>query len=150
MGVPAKYGFMVFAFVVCFAVFIYFFDPSFFFPKQCTFSGSILECVEYSMDNATLELTLRNQAGKDMMIQDIMIKSEVLVTGSCSLQDSDMNVRLDRGKKHRFIINRSADNSSCAFTESAEEKNRYDVRLMHAKIDGGNLLFKPLEGRIVV
>ena len=161
MGLPAKYGFMVFAFIVCFAIFIHFFNPSFFFPKQCTFSGSLVECIDYSMENATLELTLKNPGGSDLFIYDIVVTSTALANsrneteaGSCSLKDSDMGltdlgVRIDGGKRHSFVLNTSTDGSKCAYSESARGKNRYDLSVKYAIVRSPPLP-KTFEGRLVV
>ena len=157
----AKYGFMAVAFLICVAIFFYFFNPVFFFPKHCTFSGSILDCVDYSMENATLELTLRNQGGSDLLIHDIVATSTALANsrneieaGSCSLKDSDMGltdtgVRIDRGKRHSFVLNTSTDGSKCAYSESAKGKNRYDLRVKYAIVRVSPLP-KTFEGRLVV
>ena len=157
----AKYGFMAVAFMICVAIFFYFFNPVFFFPKQCTFFGSVIECVEYSMENATLELTLKNPGGSDLLIHDIVVTSTALANsrneteaGSCSLKDSDMGltdlgVRIDGGKRHSFVLNTSTDGSKCAYSKSAKEKNRYDLSVKYAIVRSSPLP-KIFEGRLVV
>ena len=113
------------------------------------------------MENATLELTLRNQGGSDLFIYDIVVTSKALVNsrneteaGSCSLKDSDMGltdlgVRIDRGKRHSFVLNTSTDGSKCAYSKSAKEKNRYDLSVKYA-IVRVSTLYKTFEGRLVV
>ena len=161
MGILLKYGGASVVALVFFGVFLYFFNPAFFFPKHCTFSGSILDCVEYSMENATLELTLRNQGGSDLFIYDIVATSTTLANsrneteaGSCSLKDSDMGltdlgVRIDRGKRHSFVLNTSTDGSKCAYSELAKGKNRYDLKVKYAIVRPSTLR-KTFEGRLVV
>ena len=161
MGILLKYGGASVAALVFFGVFLYFFNPAFFFPKHCSFSGSLLECVDYSMENATLELALKNPGGSDLVIHDLVVTSTALANsrneteaGSCSLKDSDrdltdLGVRIDGGKRHSFVINTSTDGSKCAYSESAKEKNRYDLEVKYAIVRSSPLP-KTFEGRLVV
>ena len=137
-------------FIIFFGLFWYFdlLNPSNFFPDQCVFSGNAIKCVNHSMDEGRIKLLLMNQAG-DIVIQDIVATSEVLITGACSISDSERDVRLNRGKKRFFILNKSADGSTCAYNGSVDRKSRYDVKINYNKV-GVSPVNRVIEGKIII
>ena len=139
------------AFSIVFVFFWYFdiFNPLMFFPDQCVFSGNAIKCVSHSMDEGRIKLLLMNQAG-DIVIQDIVATSEGLMTGACSLSDSERNVRLNTGKKRFFILNKSADGSTCAYNGSTKGKNRYDVKIKYHKVSTSLPINRTIEGKLII
>ena len=138
------------AFSIVFVFFWYFdiFNPLMFFPDQCVFSGNAIKCVSHSMDEGRIKLLLMNQAG-DIVIQDIVATSEVLMTGACSISDSERNVRLNTGKKRFFILNKSADDSTCAYNGSVDRKIRYDVKIKYNKV-GVSPINRTIDGKLII
>ena len=139
------------AFSIVFVFFWYFdiFNPLMFFPDQCVFSGNAIKCVSHSTDEGRIKLLLLNQAGNDLFIQDIVATSDVLMTETCSLGDSERNVRLNNGKKHLFTLNKSADNSTCAYNGSVDRKSRYDVKIKYSKV-GVSPINRSIDGKLII
>ena len=151
MSILLKYGFSTLAFLTAFGVFVYFFNvlnPLFFLPDQCVFSGNAIKCLSHSIENGTIELLLENPAGKDIIIEDIMAISAMLAGGNCSLDDSALNSRLNKGTKSRFILNKSADGSQCAYNSSVG-KSRYDVKISYHLV-GPTHINRALDGKLII
>ena len=147
MSILMKYGFTSVAFIIAVSVFLYFFNPSLFFPDQCVFSGSIVKCVDHSVKEDRIELFLENQfGGEDIIIQDIVATSEVL-DGACSLSDSNRNTRINKKKQSSFVLDKSADGSPCVHKDTVREKNRYDLKLTYARVT--SRLPKHIDGKII-
>ena len=77
-----------------------------------------------------------------------MAISAMLAGGNCSLDDSALNSRLNKGAKSRFILNKSADGSQCAYNSSVG-KSRYDVKISYHLV-GPTHINRALDWKLII
>ena len=105
------YGWAFMAIIITVGALAYFgvINPSRFIPDRCSF-GSQMECTDFLLDESGVHMYLRNNYGKDIIINNITGINEVLicnglptiVAGDKQEINCDVNPVLEKGSKKQI------------------------------------------------
>ena len=96
--------------------------------EACVFSK--LNCTGYSVTDGSIELVLKNTAGREMVVKEVMAISDVIQDSEC--RTGELDQPLSAGSEGRFVLNKTSSGSTCDFEEGWMEKNRYEIEVEYS------------------
>ena len=106
--------------------------------EACVFSR--LNCTDYSVTDGRIELVIENNAGREMVVKEVIAISEVIQDSEC--RTGELDQPLPAGLEDRFVLNKTSDDSVCNFTEGWMGKNRYNIKVEYVWKDSMSLLHR--------
>ena len=107
--------------------------------EACVFSTPSFNCTGYSVTDSSIELVLKNTAGREMVVREVIATSDVL-------QDSCRTGKIEKPLSHssedRFFLNEIYPGSACTYWEDWREKNQYSLQVSYTWGNSTNLLHR--------
>ena len=97
-------------------------------PELCFFSISF-NCTDYSVTDGRIELTLRNDAGRQMVVKEVVATSKAIDDSECGTGEID--TPLSYGSEGIFILDKNPTGSECSYGDGWMNKNPYLIKIQY-------------------
>lgn len=98
---------------------------------ECQLPGT-LDCVDYSVTDASMELSVKNVGGADVVIESIKVSSDAIEGGKC--ETGKVDVTIEDGSERRFTIGGSGE-GACVYSDTGKSENEYVIKISHVWSD---------------
>ena len=97
-------------------------------PEFCVFN-KLFSCVNYSVNDGSIELLLQNDAGGEIKIREITITAAPYYLKSSECGTGAIDKSLSNGPSRRFVLNKNttSDGGECNYGKDWREKNLYHL-----------------------